>query len=171
MIAAATAGLLYLAFRGEDIGAAMRTIETARPLPLLLGIVIMFASHGVRALRWQIVLRPLKRRTSFWLAFKATISGYGMNNLIPRSGELVRPYMMSRGERIPLAGTLASVVVERLTDVLALAGLIVFSLLSFQQRVTNVFPMFSGNMITVLAAMLILLAGFILLKPVLRLKV
>ena len=162
IVAIATAGLLYLAFRGEDFGASMGAIGNASVLPLLGGIIIMFLSHAVRALRWQIVLRPLKRHTNFWLAFKATIAGYAMNNLIPRSGELVRPYMMSRGERIPMAGTLASVVVERLTDVLALAALIAFSLISFEHRVTTVFPMFSGDVITGLAVLLILLAGLIL---------
>ena len=163
LVAVATAGLLYLAFRGEDFGASMGAIGNASALPLAGGIIIMFLSHAVRALRWQIVLRPLKRKTSFWLAFKATIAGYAMNNLIPRSGELVRPYMMARGERIPMAGTLASVVVERLTDVLALAALIVFSLLSFEHRVTTVFPMFSGDVIVALAVLLILLASLILM--------
>ncbi len=161
-IAIVTIGLLYLAFRGQNLGASMKDISRANLWPLLAGILIMFLSHVARALRWQIVLRPLKRRTSSWLAFKSTVAGYAMNNLIPRSGEIVRPYMMSRGERIPMAGTLASIVVERLTDVLALAALIVFSLLSFEQRVTNVFPMFSGHAITVLALMLAVLTGFIL---------
>ncbi len=161
-IAIVTVGLLYLAFRGQDLGAAMDAMGRARIVPLLGGLLIMFLSHGVRALRWRIVLWPLKRPTSLWLAFKATIAGYAMNNLIPRSGELVRPYIMARGESIPMAGTLASVVVERLADVLALAALIVFSLVSFQSRVTNVFPMFNGDVLWGLAVMLILLISLIL---------
>ena len=161
-IAVLAVGLLYLAFRGQNMGASLAAIGHANIWPLVAGVLIMFLSHLARALRWQIVLRPLKRRTSTWLAFKATISGYAMNNLIPRSGEIVRPYIMSRGEQIPMAGTLASVIVERLTDVLALAALIVFSLLSFETRVTNVFPMFSGSILTILAIMLAVLAGFIL---------
>lgn len=161
-IAILAVGLLYLAFRGQNVGASLAAIGHANVWPLIGGILIMFLSHVARAMRWQIVLRPLKRRTSAWLAFKATIAGYAMNNLIPRSGEIVRPYIMSRGEQIPMAGTLASVIVERLTDVLALAGLIVFSLLSFESRVTNVFPMFTGSIIWGLAGMLVLLIGFIL---------
>jgi uncharacterized protein (TIRG00374 family) len=160
IIAIATIGLLYLAFRGQDIGKAMSDIGDARWLPLIGGLCIMFLSHAVRALRWQIVLRPLKRKTNLWLAFKATIAGYAMNNLIPRSGELVRPYMMARGEKIPMAGTLASVVVERVFDVIALAALIVFSLMSYQSRVANVFP---SNTPTMLAVMLILLISIMLL--------
>ncbi len=161
-IAIVTGGLLYLAFRGQDLGASLDAMSRARWVPLLGGLLIMFLSHGVRALRWRIVLRPLKQHTSLWLAFKATIAGYAMNNLIPRSGELVRPYIMARGESIPMAGTLATVVVERLADVLALSTLIVFSLVSFQSRVTNVFPMFNGDVLWGLAVMLILLISLIL---------
>jgi len=155
IIALATLGLLYLAFRGQDIGKALSDIGDARWVPLLGGACIMFLSHGVRALRWQIVLRPLKRRTSLWLAFKATIAGYAMNNLIPRSGELVRPYMMARGEKIPMAGTLASVVVERVADVIGLSALIIFSLVSYQSRVTSIFPSYTVSGLIILLTILL----------------
>ncbi len=163
LIAIATIALLYLAFRGQDLSKATDAVKQAQLLPLLGGLAIMLASHFVRAIRWQIVLRPLKRKTSTWLSFKATITGYAMNNLIPRSGELVRPYMMSRGEEIPMAGALASIVVERIADVIALAGLMIFSLLSFENRVTSVFPMFSGSALIALAAMLVVLLAILIL--------
>ena len=162
-LALVTIGLLYLAFQGQDIGKSLEAVSQAHFLPLLGGILLMFVSHALRAWRWQIVLRPLKRSTSFWRAYKATIAGYGMNNLIPRSGEIVRPYLMARGESIPVAGALASVVVERLADVVALAVLMISTLLIYQTRVTSVFPMFSGSAIGVIAVMLACLIGFILM--------
>ena len=162
-IALITVGLFYLAFRGQNIQESLAAIEHARILPLLGGLLLMFLSHAVRAYRWQIVLRPLKTRTSFWRAFKATIAGYGMNNLIPRSGEIVRPYLMSRGEGMPFAGVLASVVIERLADVVALSILIAFSFLTFQSRLTSAFPMLSGSTIPILAVMVVLLVGFVLM--------
>jgi uncharacterized protein (TIRG00374 family) len=162
-IAFATVGLLYLAFRGQNLSESVHAIGDAHLLPLLGGIVLMFLSHAVRAFRWQIVLRPLKARTSFWRSFRATLAGYGMNNLIPRSGEIVRPYLMSRGENIPMAGALASVVVERLADVLALAALMIYSLWAYGSRLTSVFPMFSGSAIVILAVMLVALILFILM--------
>ena len=162
-IALITAGLLYLSFRGQDLGAAAEAIRNARPWPLLLGIALMFLSHAVRAYRWQIVLRPLKARTRFGEAYGATIAGYAMNNLIPRSGEFIRPYLLSRAEGVPVAGALASVVVERLADVMALAVLIGYSLLTYQARATRVFPMMNGTVLTGLALLLGLLIGFILM--------
>jgi uncharacterized protein (TIRG00374 family) len=163
VIGIATAGLLYLAFRGQDLSKAWDAISGANMLALAGGIVLMFFSHLVRAFRWQIVLRPIKRKTNLWLAFKATIAGYGMNNLIPRSGEIVRPYLMARGENVPMAGVLATVVVERLADVVALACLMIFSLVTYESRVTSVFPMFSGDALIIIAVMLVVLVGFILM--------
>lgn len=162
-IGLATIALLYFAFRGQNPADAFATIAKANVLPLLIGVLLMFVSHAVRAYRWQIVLRPLKEKTSFWLAYRATLAGYGMNNLIPRSGELVRPYIMSRGEHIPMAGALASVVVERLADVIALALLMLFSLLTYGARLTTAFPFLTGSAIWMLAIMVAALVGFILM--------
>jgi glycosyltransferase 2 family protein len=162
-IAVVTAALFYLAFRGQNVGESLAAAERARIWPLLAGLLLMYLSHAVRAYRWQIVLRPVKARTSFWRALKATIAGYGMNNLIPRSGEIVRPYLMSRGEKMPFAGVLASVVIERLADVIALAILIAFSFLMFQSRLTAAFPMLSGSTVPILAAMVLVLILFVLM--------
>lgn len=141
----------------------MDAIGSAHVLPLLGGILLMFLSHAVRAFRWQIVLRPLKQKTNFWRAFRATVAGYGMNNIIPRSGEIVRPYLVSRDEQIPMAGALASVAIERLADVLALATLMIYSLWAYGSRLTTVFPMFSGSALYFLGAMLVALVLFILM--------
>jgi len=84
-------------------------------------------AHFVRGWRWQFLLRPIKERTSLWIAFKAVMAGYAMNNVIPRAGELIRPAMASVEENMPFAGTLATIIVERIFDVIAL-GLLLFFL-------------------------------------------
>lgn len=156
-----TAALLYFAFRGLDLQAGIAAIAGARVLPLIGGVVLMLVSHLVRAYRWQVLLRPLKKKTSFSRAVRATIAGYGANNLIPRSGEILRPYMMSKGEGMPLAGVLATVVVERLSDVIALALLIVFSLIVLQDKLFAVFPTLSSMAVPLLGLVLIGLAVFV----------
>jgi uncharacterized protein (TIRG00374 family) len=156
-----TAALLYFAFRGLDLNAGLQAISSARVLPLIAGLLIMLLSHAVRAYRWQILLRPLKQKTSFARAFRATIAGYGANNLSPRSGEILRPFMMSSGEKMPLAGVLASVVVERLADVVALALLIVFSLVAIEDKLFAVFPTLSTFAVPLLVAVIAALAVFV----------
>jgi uncharacterized protein (TIRG00374 family) len=50
--------------------------------------------------------------------------GYAVNMLLPRAGELVRPYVLSRRERLPMATALSSVIVERTLDSLTLLLLV-----------------------------------------------
>lgn len=158
-----TAALVYFAFRGLDLEAGMKAVSSARIVPLLAGVLLMVVSHAVRAYRWQILLRPLKRRTSFSRAFRSTIAGYGANNLIPRSGEILRPFMMAKGEDLPLAGVLASVVVERLADVIALALLVVFSLLVVEDKLLAAFPWLATFAVPALIAVLVTLIGFVVI--------
>lgn len=156
-----TSVLLYFAFRGLDLRAGWQAIGSARVIPLIGGLLLMLASHALRAYRWQILLRPLKEKTSFSRAFRSTIAGYGANNLIPRSGEILRPYMMASREKMPLAGVLASVVVERLADVVALSILIVFSLVMLEDRLFAVFPTLANFAVPLLGGLMAALIVFV----------
>lgn len=156
-----TSVLLYFAFRGLDLKAGLEAIGNAHVLPLIAGVLLMLLSHAVRAYRWQILLRPLKAKTSFSRSFRSIIAGYGANNLIPRSGEILRPYMMASGERMPLAGVLASVVVERLADVVALAALIVFSLIVLEDKLFAVFPTLASFAVPLLGVVMAALVLFV----------
>lgn len=95
---------------------------------LVLGVGATVLSHLVRAARWKLLI-PEGRTVPLGTAFNATIVGYFMNDLIPRSGEIVRPVMLARQRKLPTAGVIASVLVERLLDgitlLLILLGLIV----------------------------------------------
>jgi uncharacterized protein (TIRG00374 family) len=69
--------------------------------------------------------------------------------------------MMSKGEEMPLAGVLASVVVERLSDVIALALLIVFSLIVVQDKLFAVFPTLASMAVPLLGVVLAGLVVFV----------
>lgn len=96
-----------------EVGVAMARVE----LDLLgLCLVLIMASYWLRALRWQIILRPLGgvRHSSVVLA---TATGYAAMGLLPaRMGDVVRPLLLARRENRPASGALASVVVERIFD-------------------------------------------------------
>ena len=161
ILLALMAGALWLAFRNQDFGELWRSMLSANPIPLLGGVALMVAAHVLRAWRWQVILRPVKEHTSFWRSFKAVMVGYGMNNIIPRSGEVVRPYLMAKGEGFPLSAGLASVVVERLADVVALGILLGISLVAFQAELGKTFPILSSVAVPVLIAMVVFLSLFV----------
>lgn len=124
------AGLLFLFFRGVDWTALGSTFRSANPV-YLLGVVGATAlTYLVRAWRWGYLLAPLAR-VSFPRLFSATVVGFMMGLLVPRAGEIVRPYLVARRHGIRTSAAFASIILERLVDlitVLVLFGLYLYVL-------------------------------------------
>lgn len=158
-----TAAALYLAFRGQDIGEVFSQLSNAKIIPLALLVIFQLLAHFVRAWRWRYLLSPLKQHTSLWICFKAVVAGYAFNNIIPRSGEFARPALTAKAENIPFAGALATIIVERIFDVLALGALLLFSLSQYNEAITKAFPDFAGAAVPVLIIVAVGLIIFVLI--------
>lgn len=106
---------------------------------LLLLAPVVVAGHVVRAGRWQLLVKAtLGRSPRLWNTFSAVMIGYAVNALLPRVGEVVRPYVLSRREGFPLASVLSTVVVERFLDVLTLVVLVLVGVIVFQRELSAV---------------------------------
>lgn len=122
--------LLALFFRGVDSGALGRALLSAHPLALLGVVAASLTTYWIRAWRWQNLLAPLGR-VSVARLFMITLAGFTTGFLVPRAGELVRPYLVARRHGIPTSAGFATIVLERLLDlatVLVLFALYVFAL-------------------------------------------
>jgi glycosyltransferase 2 family protein len=122
---AVSAGLLVYCFWDVDLAVIAARLRETLWTFLALSIALSFASLWARAWRWAYLFPPGPRPSHL---FRALLIGYMGNNLLPlRAGEVVRIYVASRhGPRFWT--TLATVVVERALDGLAL-GLIIAGLL------------------------------------------
>ncbi len=107
---------ILLALRRVDPVRMMDMIADVRKLPLLLSFCFLCAGDFLRALRWKILLLPLKKsRTGE--CFSLLMISYAVNALLPiRLGELVRAVLLGRKHRIPSGSVFATVVLERLLD-------------------------------------------------------
>jgi glycosyltransferase 2 family protein len=111
---------------------AMGRSELAWLAPAL---VVFAASILLRALRWQMLFEPA-HRPGTKAATRALLVGYLFNNLLPaRAGEAARIFQVHRDAGVPRAEALATVVVERIFDVLSLL-LLLFGALPWLPRVT-----------------------------------
>jgi len=121
--------VLYFALRGVHPGAVLREIGRA-DLPLfVLAVVVNTVVFALRASRWELLLRPMRRGTRFHSRFSATSIGFMANNLLPaRVGEFGRAYALSRLEPIPVSASFASLVVERLLDGITIVALLFFAM-------------------------------------------
>ena len=78
----------------------------------------------VRAERWQYLLEPLGQ-TRFWVAFRTTVIGFAASFVLPaRAGEVLRPYLLARQERLPATAAFATIIVERMLDLVAVLVLL-----------------------------------------------
>jgi uncharacterized protein (TIRG00374 family) len=85
---------------------------------LALSLALIMATYVGRALRWEVMLRPLQKHTSLWRIFSATTIGFTAVVLFGRAGEPVRPYLIAKKEGVTFSSQVAAWVVERILDLL-----------------------------------------------------
>lgn len=89
------------------------------------GIGLIYAAYVLRALRWSIFLKPVKRVSPFTILGSQVIGFTGVA-LFGRLADLVRPYLVARRVKLTLASQIAVYTVERMFDAGAMA--LIFSL-------------------------------------------
>jgi uncharacterized protein (TIRG00374 family) len=130
VIVAVLALSLWYALRGVEWGKLWQTILSVNILWVIVAVATTMGAHVARGQRWRVLI-PEGRSISLRNAVSATIIGYMMSNVIPRSGELARPYVLARREGRSMSSLLATVVVERILDALTLV--LIFVLLLFME--------------------------------------
>jgi len=93
-----------------------------------LGVAIIYFDYFLRALRWKILLRPVRKTTSARL-LAPTMIGFAALALLGRPGEFIRPFLIARKENLSMASQLAVWVVERIFDVGAFALIMAVNIL------------------------------------------
>ncbi|MCZ2109174.1 MAG: flippase-like domain-containing protein [Dehalococcoidia bacterium] len=112
---------LYLAMPPRDewgnVAAAFARVRYAYLVPIAL---ISAYSVVVRCQRWRLLLRPVGD-IPFLPLFSATSIGFFCNMVLPlRVGEVIRPVLLANRTNVPVSSVLASVLLERLLDMLTI---------------------------------------------------
>jgi|GEM_PF-6349528 len=114
-------GLAYYALRNVPLSQLLAEIRRAQAGWVTLAGGLVVGHTLLRAWRWQLLLRSLRRPVSLSNALTALLAGNAASMLIPGAGELTRCSALRRTDGVPLAESIGSVVAERLADLLALA--------------------------------------------------
>ncbi|HEY6065413.1 MAG TPA: lysylphosphatidylglycerol synthase transmembrane domain-containing protein [Thermoanaerobaculia bacterium] len=109
------AALIAFFLRGIKVDEIARQVASASGEWLAASLVLSIGTFVFRALRWTWLLRPVAR-VRFYPAFVATGFGFAANNLPGKVGEVLRPALLARSERLPFSPLLASVLLERVFD-------------------------------------------------------
>jgi len=112
-------------FQWQEFARAFRGLNA---FWLALSVVLILATYYGRALRWEVMLRPVKPGASINRILSATVIGFTAIVLLGRAGELVRPYLISTRERVPFTSQVAAWVLERIYDLLMVLAIFGFAL-------------------------------------------
>lgn len=165
LISLLAAASLY--FVGKDIDFALlwKILKEANYFWAAVSVPVILISHWIRAVRWKTFLKPILEAKSMLNLFSAVMIGYAVNNVIPRGGELVRPFVFARREKVSRSAVFATIIIERFIDVLYL--LFLFALVFFINRslITFAFPwMTNANLLLYVVLPIAVLLSIILLS-------
>ncbi|MFP5380276.1 MAG: lysylphosphatidylglycerol synthase transmembrane domain-containing protein, partial [Vicinamibacteria bacterium] len=140
LVTALAVGLLAWFLRGADFGRVWAEMRGARVDLLAASALVVVLSYAMRAHRWQYLLAPIgavRLRT----AFRTTVIGLALSVVLPaRAGEFLRPYLLARQEGLSATAAFATVVFERVLDLLAVLILLAWYLAAFDPGLATVNP-------------------------------
>jgi len=120
---AISAVFLGFAVRNVDWGEALQALRQANYLWMLPTFPITVWTLYIRAQRWRVFLHAV-RVPAIRHLLAATNIGFMANMVLPlRMGEVIRPYLVSRREGLPISAVLASVLLERIFDMFTILRL------------------------------------------------
>lgn len=119
---------LALALQQNDPGEIIHELSRGNYIYIIPGLLILYLALALRAYRWKLLLN---NRIDYGHSFNIMNTGYFLNTLLPlRLGEVARSFMTTRLEPpVPMFTSLSSVVVERLSDTLAVVFLVIIAIM------------------------------------------
>ena len=114
----------------------IHSVGQANILLLLLSFVGIYGCYAIRAVRWQRFCRYVGP-TNFLNTYKGTLMGFASIFVLGRAGEPVRPLLLARKDRLPVASMFGIFFLERFCDFAAAAVLACLSLLVFPDRLSD----------------------------------
>jgi uncharacterized protein (TIRG00374 family) len=140
MMMSFTAGLvlsavaLYFAFRNVPISDLLSYLASINYFWVLPALVVVMISFWLRAVRWRIILMSAQE-IPVWHAFHPMMIGFMINCVLPgRLGEIARPVILQKKEKVPFATGLATVAAERMFDICILLFLFIVTVSAIRIR-------------------------------------
>lgn len=133
---------IFYATRDIDFVKLQEVLLTTDYFIAFLPLPIISLSHLFRSWRWKVMLNPIKEKISTINLFSSVMIGYAANSVlpIPRAGEFLRPFILSQREKMSFSSVFATIVIERVLDVIFLLFLFGVTFLALSHKIINILP-------------------------------
>ena len=119
---------------GDFSGAKLlHAVRDANLFLLALSVLAIYGCYAPRSLRWEVFQRNLGP-SHFWNIYKLTLAGFSAVFLFGRAGEPIRPLLLARKEKLPVADMFGIYVLERLFDTASAAVIAAIGLFLYQSH-------------------------------------
>jgi len=123
--------LLNLAnFSAANLWSTIRGINLGL---LCVALVLIYACYAVRSLRWQAMQRNIGP-SRFLDIYTVTLAGFAAVNILSRAGEPIRPLLLARKAKHPVADIFGIWALERLIDTASFAIILAVGLIAYRPR-------------------------------------
>lgn len=141
LMAAVVGALGYLAYRFRTLlnlanFSAANLWSTIRGINLgllCLALLLIYACYAVRSLRWQAMQRNIGP-SRFLDIYTVTLAGFAAVNILSRAGEPIRPLLLARKAKHPVADIFGIWALERLIDTASFAIILAIGLIAYRPR-------------------------------------
>ncbi len=115
-------------WRTFDTALFLRSFQNVDWGWISLAFLAVYTTYGTRALRWRILMQPVKPNPSLRNLLAATIIGFAAIGVMGRAGEFVRPYLVARKENVPVTSQMGVWLFERSFDTFAVLAAVAFAI-------------------------------------------
>jgi len=116
--ASISAAALYFAFKNVPFNELIGYLAAIDYIWVVPTVAVALFTFVLRAIRWRIILGGSAAGIGFWQAFHPMMIGFMINCVLPgRAGEVARPIILSKKDKIPFSTGLATVAAERVFDI------------------------------------------------------
>lgn len=154
---------LFVAFQKVDLTRAFAIISETSIIAVILYLIVFFASHYTRAIRWKYMLESVKPKISKNHLFGSVMVSYGVSCVIPRLGEVYRALFLGKWENVSRTTVLGTIIVERIIDVTFFAFASLISASIYAGNLYEELPWLKTLLVTGFSLILIAIVFVILL--------
>ncbi len=153
--------LIFFFIGGVDFDKVLEILGNSNYLYLALAALTLSIIPFARSLRWRVILSPIVKMNRKELIPLDSV-GYMSNMVLPRVGDVLRPYLVSNKMNIPFSSVLATTIVEKIFDLIIIMVMIVIILssLSLPSWVSSI-----GYSLIASIIILSVLIAFLYVKP------
>jgi uncharacterized protein (TIRG00374 family) len=140
--------LLWISFRDINFSDLMMSLRKAHYLWLLPAAIVSVIAFFIRARRWSLLIEPLGHKPRIMTAYHSVVTGYFVNIIFPRLGEIAKCAALGKKEKLPFDRLVGTMIVERTIDMLTVFVLLGLTLIG-DSKATGSFIIIALGILTI----------------------